>query len=46
LSSIQKLFGHNDPRTTIHYINLVMKDVFEDHEAAYQKLEGIYGKGT
>lgn len=46
LSSIQKLFGHNDPRTTVHYINLVMKDVFEDHEMAYQKIEEIYGKGT
>jgi site-specific recombinase XerD len=46
LSSLQKLFGHNDPRTTVHYINLVMKDVFEDHEKAHQKIEEIYGQGT
>jgi site-specific recombinase XerD len=46
LSSLQKLFGHNDPRTTVHYINLVMKDVFEDFEKAHQQIEEIYGQGT
>lgn len=46
LSSLQKLLGHSDFRTTIHYINLVMKDVFEDFEMAQEKIEEIYGKST
>lgn len=44
LASLQKLLGHSDHRTTIHYINLVMKDVFEDFEMANQKVEELYGQ--
>lgn len=44
LPALQKILGHNDHRTTVRYINLVMKDVFEDFEKASEAQRDLYGK--
>lgn len=44
LPILQILVGHNDPRTTLKYINLTQLDVRKDFLKAMQEVEKNYGK--
>jgi len=43
LPVIQKLMGHENSETTLHYINLSMSDVAEAYQEAAKKIQKIYG---